>query len=486
MPFNPFQYDWNAPFRQAAARPQAPQTGLTLADLWAPSPRPQYPDAPEPYGSYSDLGEEAKKNLRREAILRAAMALGGDPGHIGSNLAQAASSVGGWKEEQLDAARSRQKEDYALGSRQAEFQADREKYDREDVQRKVKAQGALQAVQAVIDAEPEWGARAEAAARAGDFDSLDKMLGDAEKRRQIRASGGDPDDPLWDDRAKADMEEKRKREHEAWLRKEGLGSYYDEPTDLNEIEAKSAAAARGQHSVWGDRNSGGPGGEGAVPRLLEHGDVPYQYSYDPATGSYTGRPVPGAPPAAPHWTKVEDAQRQESFFYDPASGAIKPAPSGLKKTLEDLETKVFAGRGNKGLTNEEKAVVEKQWRQGATPMLESDTVRFVEQNLGRRLTAEDRNQIRLKWKQGTRAGVIVQQMKRPKPPAPGAPTQGNVRSPAPQRQQSAIPPPLRREPVSDRDKQDLRAEVDARFAALSPEKREEKYRAALRLLEQGA
>jgi hypothetical protein len=481
MAFSPFQYDWNAPFRQAAARPQAPQTGLTLADLWAPSPRPQYPDAPKPYGSYDELGEEAKKNLRREAILRAAMALGGDPGRIGSNLAQAASSVGDWKEGQLDDARQRQQQDYALASRQAEFEADREKYDREDVKRKTEAQGALQAVQAVIDAEPEWGARAEAAARAGDFDSLDKMLGEAEKRRQIRASGGDPDDPLWDDRAKSEMEEKRKREHEEWLREKGLGSYYDEPTDLSEIEAKSAAAARGQHSVWGDRNGGGPGGEGAVPRLLEHGDVPYQYSYDEATGTYTGRPVPGAPKPAPKWTKIEDPAKQETFFYDPTTGAVKPAPQGVNRTFDVLEEK-----HKRALTNEEKVVVEKQWRQGATPMLESDTVRFVEQSLGRRLTAEDRNLIRLKWKQGARAGLIVQQMKRPKPPAPGAPTQGNVRSPAPQRKQSAIPPPLRREAVSDKDRQDLRAEVDARFAALSPEKREEKYQAALRLLEQGA
>lgn len=486
MATNFFSWDWQEPFRQAAPRPQAPQTGLTLADLWAPSPRPQYPDAPKPYGSYSELGDEAKKNLRRETILRAAMALGGDPGRIGSNLAQAAASVGGWKEEQLEAARQRQQQDYALASRQAEFEADREKYVREDAQRKVKAQGALQAVQAVIDAEPEWGARAEAAARAGDFDSLDKMLGEAEKRRQIRASGGDPDDPLWDDRAKSEMEEKRKREHEAWLKEKGLGTYYDEPTDLSEIEAKSAAAARGQRSVWGDRNSGGPGGEGAVPRLLEHGDVPYQYSYDPETGSYTGSPVPGAPKPAPKWEKVEDLEKRETFFYDPVSGATKPAPRSLGKVLDDVEVKVFQQRGGKGLTDEEKRVIEKQWRQGAAPMLESETVRFVEQNLGRRLTAEDRNLIRLKWKQGTRAGLIVQQMKRPKPPAPGAPTQGNVRSPAPKRNQAALPPPLRREPVSDRDKQDLRAEVDARFAALTPEQREEKYRQALRLLEQGA
>ena len=475
-----FSWDWQEPFRRAAA--QRPRTGLTLADLWSPSPRPQYPDAPKPYESYGDLGPDAKKALRREAILRAAMALGGDPGRIGSNLAAAAQSVGDWKQGELDAARQRQQQDYALASRQAEFEADREKYDREDSRRKVEAQGALQAVQAVIDAEPEWGARAEAAARAGDFDSLDKMLAEAEKRRQIRASGGDPDDPLWDDREKAELAEKQKREHEEWLKKSGLGSYYEKPQPtLEEIEAKSAAAARGQRSVWGGGGRSGPGGEGAVPRLLEHGDVPYQYSYDPATGTYTGRPVPGAPPATPHWTKIEDPAKQETFFYDPNTGATKPAPQGVGRTFDMLEE-----RHKRALTDEEKAVVEKQWRQGATPMLQRETIGFVEQNLGRRLSAKERNEVAAKWKQGVRAGVIVQQMKRPKPPAPGAPTQGNVRSPAPQRSQAALPPPLRREPVSDKDRQDLRAEVDARFAALSPEEREKKYQQALRLLEQGA
>jgi hypothetical protein len=199
------------------------------------------------------------------------------------------------------------------------------------------------------------------------------------------------------------------------------------------------------------------------------------------TGTYTGRPVPGAPKPAPKWEKIEDPGKQETFFFDPATGATKPAPQGVGRTFDALEEK-----HKRALTNEEKVVVEKQWRQGATPMLQRETIGFVEQNLGRRLSAKERNEVASKWKQGTRAGVIVQQMKRPKQPAPGAPTQGNVRSPAPQRQQSAIPPPLRREAVSDSDKQELRAEVDARFAALSPEAREEKYRQALRLLEQGA
>lgn len=486
MPFDPFAYDWRRPFEQAAQQPQR-RSGLALEDLWAPSPRPKYPDAPNPYERYADLGDDAKKALRREAILRAAMALGGDPGKIGTNLAAAAQSVGDWKSEQLQAARQRQQQDYSLASRQAEFDAEQQEYDRRDVAGKVKAQGALQAVQAVIDAEPEWGARAEAAARTGDFDSLDKMLGEAEKRRQIRASGGDPDDPLWDDRAKAEMAEKQKREHEEWLKEKGLGSYYDEPADLAEIEAKSAAAARGSRSVWGGR--GGVDGDGPAPRLVEGADgVVRQYTWDPERGGFVGSPVPGAASPATKWTLIKDPRGRESFFYDPNTGARKPVPAGAARTIADVEARLQEADPQRKLTAEEVAVLEKQWRQGATPMLQGETVKFVEQNLGRRLSAQERNQVAAKWKQGVRAGAIVQQMKRPKPPAPGAPTQGNVRSPSPKpvRNQAALPPPLRREPASDRDRQDLRAEVEARFASLSPEEREKKYQAALQLLEQGA
>ena len=477
---SPGTFDWTQ-FQQ----PASPRSTLTLADLWSPAPRPQYPAPPEPYQSYEEIGPEAKKNLRREAILRAAMALGGDPGRIGTNLAAASASVGGWKQEQLEAARARQQQDYALSSRQAEFDADRERYDREDATRKIKAQGALQAVEAVIDAEPEWGARAEAAARAGDFDALDKMLADAEERRRIRASGGDPDDPLWEERKKAELAEEMKRKHEKWLKENDLGSvYYDKPVDLNEIREKSRAAAEGSFSVWGNRQGGG-GADGGPPegtRLIEHGDRAFEYKWDPEQGGYVGSPVPGSPEPAPKWQRIEDRGAGEVYFYDPASGQRKQAPTGLNRTFEALED-----RHKRSLSDQEKKVIEKQWAQGATPMLLGETVSYVQQTIGRPLTAKERREVEGKWRQGTRAGLIAQQMKGPKPPGKGAPTQGNVRRPpVKSNKQSALPPPLRRQPVSEQDKRDLRAEVDARFAALSSEERERKYQQALQLLERGA
>lgn len=500
MATNFFAWDWQAPFRQAGGgrafstldpalpnydwtqfrQPASPRATLTLADLWSPAPRPQYPAPPEPYQSYEETGPEAKKNLRREAILRAAMALGGDPGRIGTNLAAASASVGGWKQEQLEAARARQQQDYTLSSRQAEFDADRERYDREDATRKIKAQGALQAVEAVIDAEPEWGARAEAAARAGDFDALDKMLADAEERRRIRASGGDPDDPLWEEKAKGKLKSDAEIEAEERLREKGLGRYYDEPVDLEEIEAKARAGAKGSFSVWGNRQGGG-GADGGPPegtRLIEHGDRAFEYKWDPEQGGYVGSPVPGSPEPTPKWEKIEDRGAGEVFFYDPVSGQRKQAPTGLNRTFEALEE-----RHKRSLSDQEKKVIEKQWAQGATPMLLGETVSYVQQTIGRPLTAKERREVEGKWRQGTRAGLIAQQMKGPKPPGKGAPTQGNVRRPpVKSNKQSALPPPLRRQPVSEQDKRDLRAEVDARFAALSSEERERKYQQALQLL----
>lgn len=477
---SPGAFDWTQFQGQAS-----PRTTLTLADLWSPAPRPQYPAPPEPYQSYEEIGPEAKKNLRREAILRAAMALGGDPGRIGSNLAAASASLGEWKEDQLEAAKARQQQDYALSSRQAEFDADRERYDREDASRKVEAQGALQAVEAVIDAEPEWGARAEAAARAGDFDALDKMLAAAEERRRIRASGGDPDDPLWEEKAKGKLKSDSEIEAEKRLREEGLGRYYDEPVDLAEIEAKSAAAARGSRSAWDGWQGRGGGADGGPPegtRLIEHGDRAFEYKWDPEQGGYVGSPVPGSPEPAPKWQKIEDRGAGEVFFYDPASGQRKPAPEGLSRTFDAMEE-----RHKRPLSEQEKKVIEKQWAQGATPMLLNETFAYLKTHLGRPLTAKERAEVEAKWRSGVRVGLIHQQMKGPKPPGKGAPTQGNVRRPpVKSNRQSALPPPLRRQPVSEQDKQDLRAEVDARFAALSSGERERKYRQALQLLERGA
>ena len=480
---SPGTFDWTQ-FQQ----PTPSRTTLTLADLWSPAPRPQYPAPPEPYQSYEEIGPEAKKNLRREAILRAAMALGGDPGRIGTNLAAASASVGGWKEEQLEAARARQQQDYALSSRQAEFDAEMRAQDRKDEIEKVKAQGRLQAIEALIDAEPEWGARAEAAARAGDFDALDKMLADAEERRRIRASGGDPDDPLWEDRKKAELENEYKIKLEEERKERGLGDvYYDKPVDLAEIEAKSAAAARGSRSAWdGWQGRGGSGADGGPPegtRLYEQGDEVFQYTWGPE--GYSGSRVPGSPGPKPDFEKItvglgSDA---ETFFFDPVTKQKIPAPPSLRQTFDALAEK----RGGKPLTAEEEKVIQKQWAQGATPMLLGETVSYVQQTIGRPLTAKERREVEGKWRQGTRAGLIAQQMKGPKPPGKGAPTQGNVRRPpVKSNKQSALPPPLRRQPVSEQDKRDLRAEVDARFAALSSEERERKYQQALQLLERGA
>lgn len=469
----PAYFDWTQ-YQRSPATPAPAATGLTFEDLYRPAARPQYPEPPKPYASFGDLGEDAKKTLRREAILRAAMALGGDSGQIGTNLAKAALSVGDWKDQQLEVARQRQQQDYALSARQAEFEADRERFNREDERNKVEVQGRLRAVQAIIDAEPEWGARAEAAALQGDDEGLRKMLSEAETRRQIRASGGDPNDPLWDDRRKEEMKRESDREQEKWLKEQGLGRYYEDEPTLEEIEARSAAAARGQRSVWGDR--GGAGGEAGQGRLYERQDGVYRVNPDGTSERIEGIP------AEKRWTMIPgNPITGDPAYWTTPEGDVRMVPPGPAQVIEKKESEL-----KRPLSEQERSVLQKQWGNKATPMVYEEVVSYAQQQLGRQLTAKERKEVEGKWKTGMRPGLIVEQMKGPKPPAPNAPSQGQVRRPQPKQNASAaLPPPLRRTAVSERDKATLRDKVKQRFPNLTPAEQEEKYKAALRLLEQG-
>lgn len=443
---SPSYYDFEDPYRRPEAEPRPLK--ITLADLVAPRTRPRYPEPPKPIDSFDNLGPDAKKGLRREAILNIARALGGDPGRIGSGLAVAAQEVGDWKEQQLATAQARQEHYYAGQLRQADLAAEQEKQAQEDEARKVKATGALKAVQEIADAEPEWQDRAEAAAMSGQFDELDKMLGKVGERKWIRSQGGDPDDPLWKTRAEEKIKSDVDLAEEKRLKEEGLGRYWKEPTDLGDIEARSRAAARGQHSIWGDRPDGPD-----KPKIYEFGDMPYAVTPEGA------KLIPGVP-KTDRWTTIRPPRGESYRVSD--DGRVRPIPPGPDQAINAKQDQV-----GRLLTPDERKVLRQQWASSSTLMVLPETQTYVEQQLGRPLSSKEKQEVEQKWKAGTRPGLIVQQMKGPKPPDKKAPTEGQAGT------------PKRKVSQRDRDEKELRAAIDKQWPGLPPPEREAKFRSAL-------
>lgn len=373
------------------------QSSLTLEDLWRPSPRPVYPEAPTPYQGYGDLGDEAKKKLRREAILRIAAALGGDPGRLGTNLAGAALDLGAWKEDELAAARQRQERDYAIAGRQAEVEAERRNLDMEDEQRKRQAQGYLTAIRSIAEDDPDLASQAEAAALSGDEVGLRETMKEANRRRNARARGEDPNDPFADERAKARIKAEEERRAEEELRTLGLGRYYNEPVDLSEIFARSQAAARGSYSVWGGR---GGGDANSLVRMVEGRPM----EIVPGEEGYSMRPIPGAPPEAGRWQVIPANQDTgaPSYRLNVETGETRPLPP--------------------------------------PPPTRGQVIYNIEQTLRRKLTIKERADAERDYSQGTKPRDIVARLRARKPVvAPEkAPTEGPA--PKPPKTKSGPPP----------------------------------------------
>lgn len=168
--------------------------GLSLADLYTPSPVPQMPALPPNIMDFGQLPGDEQKKARRASLLRLAALLGNaKPGMIGSALAQSAADTTSIQDETVKSYRDELLKRYQLervGSedtlRQQEAQAQNAALQRR-AQANLDAYGQLQKT-------PAAGA-AGFAARVGDEGELAKLLGQAPTMSWMRSHGYDPNDP---------------------------------------------------------------------------------------------------------------------------------------------------------------------------------------------------------------------------------------------------------------------------------------------------
>lgn len=411
---------------------------LTLQDLYTPPPpRPQYPDLPTPPSTFSDLGEQGKRDLRREAILRFAQSLAAPNGRIGEALAGAAGGLSEWKAQQLQEATSKAERDYALGVRRADLEATRAAEQEKDEQRRLQAEGRLALVRAITDREPDLGSQAEAAARAGDEALLRETAKEADRRARARAAGQDPNDPFADERTKAQIQTDEFIRRQEELKKRGLSAYFDEPgLSVEEIEARAAAAARGQRSVWGDRN-GGAGGEDGMHLRTSNGIVGEVVEEN---GQRVWRPLRGQEARETgEWRTLTDPDTQKPYRINDATGEMRPVEGKPRPT--------------------------------------ADVLNDIENALGRKLTAAERQEAASTYLRGKRPRDIVAGLRAPKKiTAPAsAPTQGQPPKAKPGK--SGSPPPQARgqqgvkPKLNDRTKEELRRQAKSRWDSLPDEQK---------------
>jgi hypothetical protein len=338
-------------------------SSLTLADLWAPTPATEYPAPPERARSYKDLGPEGSKALRREILLRAAMAFGGRPGDIGQNLAGAAMDVDDWQRKQVAGENARRDDEYGRSLQKTKFEAARHEEEFANEQKKAAAKGRLEAVEAIARAEPQWLQRAEAAALAGDDVALRKMADEADDRRAMRSQGYDPDDPFVDERTKAaiqteaEAERARTREEvqnqgavslDAYWREHGKYQAPPQWEPLDRIAARTELVEgirdKHQESRGGDRNKIGKQGKVWV-------------EFVPGEDGFTARPIPGVEEDGKYTTGTVDGrrvvwetERPELGFWDQPEREGSPPP---QLTMSQKVDKV-AGLLNRPLTPQER------------------------------------------------------------------------------------------------------------------------------------
>lgn len=175
--------------------------GLSLADLYTPSPIPQMPALPPNIMDFGQLPDDEQKKARRASLLRLAALLGNArPGMIGSALAQSAADTTSIQDETIKSYRDELLKRYQL-----------ERLGSEDTYRQQEAQAqnaALQRrAQANLDAyrqlqgTPAAGAGG-FAARVGDEGELAKLLGQAPTMSWMQSHGYDPNDPTAMEQAK--------------------------------------------------------------------------------------------------------------------------------------------------------------------------------------------------------------------------------------------------------------------------------------------
>lgn len=444
--------------------PQAqPRRELTLEDLWAPSQAVQYPTPPPVLSSYGDIGGTANRDLRREALLRAAMAFAGRPGDIGQNLVAGAADLSDWQRRRLAEENARREEGYGRELQSFKVEQANRDLERENQEGRRSAEGNLQLVRAVTAVEPQWADRAEGAARAGDQVALRQMLTEAEKRRQMRAMGYDPDDRFVDERVKAGIqtEEEAKRarakqeaENEAAIALDAYwsehGKYQAPPQwkSPERIAAETEAVERVRFEYHQKRDAlKGRGTTSNGAKIGKQGDLWGEI-----------RPgVDGGPPEFIPAAGQRDLGNYTRFSIDGHIYQIdKTDPSG-----EAYEVKMNEGPPPPKLTMDQK-------------------VQKVAGILGRPLTPEERKTAESEFLRGTHSSKIAAKLRAPKPidQPKSAPTLGPVpgqenKAPAKKGVAPASTAPKKGRKPRDWEIERSRQDIARRRPDLSPQEREE-------------
>lgn len=408
---------------------------FTLADFgYAPEPRPATAELPQLPNAYGDLGAQGKHDLRREAILRFAAALAAPGGRTGEALAGQAADLEQWKRERVQEARARGEHDYAYKAKQADDQAENARLDAKDAKEKQRIEGMMRAVEEVAKVEPDLAGQAEAAARSGDTALLHDTLKEANRRAAAKARGEDPNDPFADERTKARIKTDEDIRLDTYYKEHG--KYQAPKESVAEIEARSAAAARGQRSVWGGRSDGEGGGRRLI---LDHGTWKEK---NPKTGIWEKAPgVEGGYKS--QVVNIYDPKTGHNVphAYDPETGLATPI-----KTPDQLDTE--ANKAADARVKDPRGFLERWTPGGASaPAPTAQVLTQVEQSLGRKLTADERSEARKQYIGGAQPADIATRLRAPKPltSPKSAPTAGKVPAPALPAKKS---PPPRRPPAS--------------------------------------
>lgn len=197
-----------SPFGQALAASAPRRSPLSLADLYQPLAVPSLPTPPHLAGGVDDLPEADQKKARWQGLLALAAALGqAHAGNTGGALASGALGMQAAGDEAVKGRRAEQVQDYNVAREQAAVEAQNRQAAGQELARRQNAQalfstyGAIQDM--VGDRDPALMARAQAAARTGDHEGLQKLLALAPTRLAELSHGVAPDDPIAAEQAAA-------------------------------------------------------------------------------------------------------------------------------------------------------------------------------------------------------------------------------------------------------------------------------------------
>lgn len=378
-------------------------SGLSLEDLYQPTPQPVYPEPPDPLESARDLDEERRRQIRRNLILQLGGAFGAaaqNPGALGSHLARAAAASGDYRDQMLAEANESAARRYQKQRAQVDEEVRRGQLGQEEERRRTGAQTTLDMVSEIAGKAPELRERAEFAAREGRVEDLRKMLDSLPGRAAYVARGLSPDDPFADEEEKARIA----RESAVAQRREmvDLGIFWEPEESVEDVAAKAEAqaAAYARHRRPNDEDDLKPRWYevSGVPGLAEVGEDGAPV-FRPATGAPEPRSrwsiVPGdssvTPPIPPYRVNVDTG---ETELIDPpfsvsiegegnarrrvvtpkpkkkAEAGVKGGERSVDQKLADVEHVVG------GLTPEARAIARRMLAKGTKPR---DVVRYIEE-----------------------------------------------------------------------------------------------------------